>query len=106
MKLARRSTASLVLTVLALALGFAFSAWCVGLAISIERLRVHIGENVALLHGLEDTRAGLLRLERVVLVPYTRDPPARVAGAALFDEVLSAHPDGDIAFETGTACEL
>ncbi|MHC4100534.1 MAG: PAS domain-containing protein [Planctomycetota bacterium] len=67
MKLPQRSTASLVLTVLALALGFAFSVWCVGLAISIEALRVQITQNMALLYGLEEVRSGLLNLKRVVL---------------------------------------
>jgi len=57
------------------------------------------GETFDCLPRLEEIRAQLPSVERVVLVPYTRDDPPRAAGAVLFDEVLSAHPDGEIAFE-------
>jgi acetoacetyl-CoA synthetase len=48
---------------------------------------------------LEEICAQLPSVERVVLVPYTREDPPRAAGAALFDDVLSEHPGGEIAFE-------
>ncbi|MHC4787120.1 MAG: hypothetical protein ACYTE6_14290, partial [Planctomycetota bacterium] len=67
MKPARRSTAPIVLALLALALGFAISAWCVVLAVSIEAMRVEIGGNMMFLLGLEEVRADLLELERVVI---------------------------------------
>jgi hypothetical protein len=76
--------------VLALALGFAFSIWCVGLAVSMESLRADIAENVRLLHGLEDVRSGLVRLELVILDRHDATQPAATAWRNQFERVRAA----------------
>jgi PAS domain S-box-containing protein len=106
MRLARRLSASLVLTVLALALGFAFSIWCVGLAVSMESLRADIAENVRLLRGLENVRAGLLQLELIILDRHEAVPPARTAWHNEFARVQAAFRPLDRGGEAaGHVCE-
>ncbi|MHC4787076.1 MAG: PAS domain-containing protein, partial [Planctomycetota bacterium] len=68
---------------------FAFSIWCVGLAVSMESLRADIAENVRLLRGLEDVRAGLLRLELVVLDRHDAARPVATAWHNEFARVLA-----------------
>ena len=48
---------------------------------------------------LEEIRARLPCVEHVVLVPYTQDDPPTANGVLRFDEVLAAHPSGEIDFE-------
>ena len=57
------------------------------------------GRTFDCLPRLEEIRAQLPSVEKVVLVPYTRESPPRPAGALRFDEVLSEHPSDAIAFE-------
>jgi acetoacetyl-CoA synthetase len=48
---------------------------------------------------LEEIRAQLPSLERVVVVPYTRDDPPLARGVVRFDAALAGEPGGEIPFE-------
>jgi PAS domain S-box-containing protein len=102
MKPARRSTAPPVLPLLALALGFAFSAWCVVLAVSMESLRSDVAENVSLLRGLETVRAGLLSLERVVMDRHEAAEPALPRWRDEYARVLVDFQSLGLGFEPST----
>jgi PAS domain S-box-containing protein len=85
----QRSTALVVLTVLALMLGFAFSGWCVALAVSMEGLRTEVADNVRLLRGLESVRSDLRDMESIVLDRAASPVSFRASWEEAFKQVQS-----------------
>ena len=79
MKLARRSTGSLILTALALGLVVAFSVWCIGLTVTVTRLREDVASNVKVLVAIEDLRAVISDLDRIALMPSDAPADERLA---------------------------
>ncbi len=69
MKLARRSTGSLFLPVLAVILGVAFSAWCISLAFSVQTLRADAARDGEVLTAIEDLRGIVFDLDNVAMLP-------------------------------------